>query len=168
MAFKYRKSLVTKDAPTHLSYVIANSETITVGDAVDLDTSGYVTAADAGDEVLGIVVGVVDSDGLPVDPDSGTTSDYTVEADNESDKAWEAQVIVDKMALFYNDADDDLATTNLLQFFDLTSESQIDQSSASDTSGQFQLISLDPDGDGDDSKGLFKIAESQLDAYAQQ
>jgi hypothetical protein len=72
--------------------------------------------------------------------------------------------------LFFNDADDTLATTNLLQFFDLASAdpNTISVSSASDTAGQFQLVQLDPDGDADASKGLFKIAESQFDAYAQQ
>jgi len=70
--------------------------------------------------------------------------------------------------LFSNDSSGTLATTNLLQFFDLTDEDTINQSSASDTSGQFQLIGLDPDNDGDVSKGLFRIAESMLDPYAQQ
>ncbi len=166
--FAYRKSLISSDEPTTLSYIINNSETISVGDAVQLDTNGHVIVGTAGEEVLGIVVGVHDTNGIAVDPDSGTTDTYTVESDNETDKKWEAKVIVSKWALFSNDSSGTLAVTNLMQFFDLTSESQIDQSSASDTAGQFQLVGLDPDGDADASKGLFKIAESQLDAYVQQ
>lgn len=165
--FEFRKSLITKDSPTLLSYIIDNSDTITLGDAVMINTDGHVVVATAGEEVLGIVVGVVDSKDNAVDADSGTLADYTVESDNETDKAWKVKVIVDKYSLFANDASDTLATTNLGQFFDLTSESQIDASSASDTTGQFQLISLDPDNDGDASKGLFRIAESFLDPYTQ-
>jgi hypothetical protein len=77
-------------------------------------------------------------------------------------------IIVSPFALFSNDSSGTLATTNLMQFFDLTDEDTINQGSASDASGQFQLVGLDPDGDADASKGLFRIAESQLDAYAQQ
>jgi len=55
-----------------------------------------------------------------------------------------------------------------MQFFDLTDEDTINASSADDNKGQFQLVGLDPDNDGDASKGLFRIAESMLDPYAQQ
>lgn len=167
--FLYRKSLITKDDPTLLTYIIDNSDTITIGDAVRLNTDGHVTLAGAGNTVLGVVVGVVDANGISIAPDSGTTDTWTVDSDNETvDKAL-AQVIVSPFALFSNDADDDMATTNLGQFYDiLAASNQIDESEASDTSGQFQLISLDPDGDGDASKGLFRIAESQLFPYAQQ
>jgi len=166
--FIFKKSLITKDSPVALSYIINNSETIQVGDAVALDTNGHITVGTAGEEVLGIVAGVTDSNGISIDADSGTTDTYTVASDNETSAQKKAQITADKMSLYSNDADGDLATTNLLQFFDLIDENTIDQSSASDTSGQFQLISLNPDGDGDASKGLFKIAESQLDAYVQQ
>jgi len=165
--FQYRKNLLTKDAPVMLEFIIDNSDTITIGDAVMLNSDGHAVVATAGEEVLGIVAGVVSSKGLAIDPDSGTLADYTVDSDNETVDAVKVQVIVDKYSLFSNDSSGTLATTNLMQFFDLTSESQIDQSSASDTTGQFQLISLDPDGDADASKGLFRIAESQLDPYAQ-
>lgn len=167
--FLFRKSLTVKDEPTLLYYIINNSETLTVGDAVKLDANGHVTLAGATYKVLGIVQTVVDANGKAVATDSGTTNTWTVESDNETDKLYQAAVYVSDTALYYNDADGTLATTNLLQFFDVVAASdQISQASASDTSGQFQLISIDPDGDGDASKGLFRIAESQLDPYAQQ
>lgn len=165
----YRKSLTSKDEPTLLYFIIDNSDTITVGDAITVNTDGHATLAGAGTVVAGIAVTVVDSNGLAVTTDSGTTNTWTVESDNETDKAYEVAIIATKDALFYNDADGTLATTNRMQFFDVVAASdQIDQATASDTSGQFQLISLDPDGDADVSKGLFKIAESQFDPYAQQ
>jgi len=73
------------------------------------------------------------------------------------------EVICDPKALFYNDSDDTLALTNDLQLFDHNSSSDnIDVATASDTSGQMQLVQRDPDGDADASKGLFRIVESQL------
>ena len=65
--------------------------------------------------------------------------------------------------LFFNDADDDLGQTNLLQYFDTNDENDVDFATATDTATkQMRLIELDPDGDGDASKGLFQITESQF------
>ena len=65
--------------------------------------------------------------------------------------------------LWYNDSDGTLARTNIGQYFYVLSGSnQIDSASAADTNGQFELIEIDPDNDGDASKGLFRIAESQI------
>lgn len=168
MAFSYRKSLVSKDEPTLLYFIIDNSDAITIGDAIMINTDGHAVVATATEEVAGIAVTVVDKNGAKVAFDSGSVNTWTVATDNETSAKKQVGIVVSKDALFSNDADDDLAVSNLLMFFDLTSESQISVSSASDTSGQFQLISLDPDGDGDASKGLFKISESQFDPYAQQ
>ena len=179
MAFEYRRHLLglTTGAVIDKGMIINNSETITFGDSVQLDGNGHVIVGTAGEEVLGVVIGIIDANGNNItspaaDVDgtvsgTGLTLTYVSAADNETDKKVRAQVMVDKNAEFYNDSSGTLAQTNLLQFFDLASESQIDASSASDTNGQFQLIEIDPDGDGDASKGLFKIAESQLDPYTQ-
>ena len=166
--FQYRKSLITKDEPTLVYFIIDNSSTITIGDAIMIDSNGHAVVATAGEEIAGIAAQVVDKNGIAIEPDSGTTDTFTVESDNETDKMYKVGIIMSPFALFSNDSSGTLATTNLLQFFDLTDEDTINQSSASDTSGQFQLIGLDPDNDGDASKGLFRIAESQLDPYAQQ
>jgi len=166
--FQFRKSLVSSEEPALVYFIIDNSDTITIGDAIMVNTDGHAVVATAGEEVAGIAAQVVDSNGKDIAPDSGTLNDYTVDADNETVDAYEVGIIMSKDIMFSNDSSGTLAATNRMQFFDLTSESQIDQSSASDTAGQFQLISLDPDGDADASKGLFKIAESQFDAYVQQ
>lgn len=164
--FLFRKSLVTKDEPTLLYFIIDNSDAVQIGDAMYINTDGHAGIATAGIKVTGIVAQVVDKNGIAVDPDSGTTDTYTVESDNETDKMWKVGLICSQDALFSNDADDDLATTNLMQFFNVIDENTIDASDGGDTSGQFQLVSLDPDGDGDASKGLFKIAESQFSPHA--
>ena len=165
--FSPRKSLITKDEPTLLYFIIDNSDTIQIGDAIMINTDGHAVVATAGEEVAGIAVQVVDKNGKAVDCDSGTTDTWTVESDNETDKAYEVGIIASPFMLFSNDSDDTLATTNLMMFFDLIDENTIDASSASDSNGQFQLVGLDPDGDADASKGLFKISESQFDPYSQ-
>jgi hypothetical protein len=55
-----------------------------------------------------------------------------------------------------------------LKFFDLTDQDQIADQNGADNAGAFILVKRDPDGDGDASKGIFKIAEHEWDAYAQQ
>lgn len=167
--FHYRKSSLTKDEPVLQYYIVANSEVITIGDAVNLNTSGFAEVVDAGDKVAGIVAQLVDENGQPVDHDTDTLDTWTVPSTNQTVAQYKVGIMMSKNIAYYNDADDTLATTNLLQFFDtVAAGDQIDASTASDTAGQFQLISLDPDGDADASKGLFRIAESQLDPYAQQ
>ena len=166
--FSYRKSLITKDEPTLLYFIINNSSTITLGDAIMIDSNGHAVVATTGEEVAGIAAQVVDANGIPVEPDSGTTDTYTVDSDNETVKKYQVGLIVSPFALFSNDSSGTLATTNLMQFFDLTDEDTINASSANDDKGQFQLVGLDPDNDADASKGLFRIAESMLDPYAQQ
>jgi len=166
--FSYRKSLITKDEPTLLYFIIDNSDTITIGDAIMINTDGHAVVATAGEEVAGIAAQVVDKNGIAIDPDSGTTDTWTVASDNETSAMKKVGIIMSPFALFSNDSSGTLATTNLMQFFDLTDEDTINQGSASDASGQFQLVGLDPDNDGDASKGLFRIAESMLDPYAQQ
>jgi|GEM_PF-5697584 len=166
--FQFRKSMISKDEPILFYFIVDNSDTLTVGDAVMLNSDGHVVVATAGEEVLGIVQGVCTyNTHLPIATDSSTTDTWTVDSDNETVDMAQAVVIMDKNALFSIDVASDLATTNLMQFFDLTDEDSINYSSASDTTGQFQLIGLDPDSDGDASKGLFRIAESMLDPYAQ-
>lgn len=171
--FFYRKSLISSDEPTIFDFILNDDEPVRVGDAVDLN-SGFAQVVDAGDPVLGVVQGIVDQNGLAInsaDADiDGTVNDdvsYTAAADNETDKKVRVQCIVSPFALFYNDADSTLTQAEVGTFFDTTATGDQITSSGS-SNGQFQLISLNPDGDSDASKGLFKISESQLFAYAQQ
>jgi len=166
--FAYRKSMGSSEEPTLLYFIVNNSEVISVGDAVKVDASGNAILAIAGSTIAGVVHQVVDKNGIVISPNSSTSDTYTMAADNETVNQYQVGVDVSPRSLYSNDSDGALAATNLFQFFDLVSESQIDQSSASDASGSFQLVGLDPDGDADVSKGLFRVAESQLNPYAQQ
>lgn len=173
--FEYRKNLLgVGEAPTPIKGLIANSTTVKIGQAVRVNTSGLVVTAGVGNAVLGIVVGLIDDNGIPVNAfqyngatgHTNSGDDTVVTASDNSTRAlavYAEVMVAQDSILFYNDASGDLAQTNLFQCFDLASTSdQIDQSTASDTSGQFQLIQLDPENDGDLSKGLFRVSEPQL------
>lgn len=169
-----RKNISGPDIPTAFGFIIDNSETVTLGDAVDLN-SGFIQVVDAGDKVLGVVVGIVDNKGIPVnhpdaDVDGTVTGDdtYAAASDNQTDKKVKVQVVISPDVIYYNDADDTLTQAMVGTKFNANSTGDnVDVATSGSTGGQFQLISIDPDADGDASKGLFKIAESQLDPYTQ-
>jgi hypothetical protein len=176
--FEYRKNLLgVTSAPSPIKIKVANSTTVKVGQMVRVNTAGFIVPNGAANPCLGRVAGLIDNNGIPVNAfqyDSSKTGhtnsgDDTVitASDNQTRTlAVYAEIEVGlESILFYNDANGDFSDTNILQFFDLVSTSdQIDQSTALDTNGVFQLVQLDPDGDGDLSKGLFKVNESQLHA----
>lgn len=179
--FKPYKSLVGMDMPESLNFLIENSTTITIGDAVRLDTNGAIKrCANTDPAVLGIVTGLYDSTGqvgvfsprIPSTALAGATltPDDTIQtaSDNRTNtqKQLVAAVILDPagVILYENTANGALTQANVGSMFNVvsTNAGQIDQASASVTSGQFQLISLDPDNDGNTSKGLFRVVQDQL------
>lgn len=178
--FRYFRSLSGQgEMPTPLRIRVANSTTLRIGDAVRVNTSGFVVRAAAGNPIGGVCLGLVDNNGINVlgqGYGTGTgatlTSDDTLTtASTNQTKAVAvfAEVAVDVSGdmLWLNDADSDLAQTNLFQFFDSdASGQQITVSSASDANGQWQLMELDPEASGgataNASKGLFRIAENQF------
>jgi len=178
--FEYRGQLSGAQDPVTLPVIIGNSQTVKVGDAVKLvafASGGGACRATAGEEVLGICVGIVDKNGIDLDNTSSDNYDgtwtsssktYVASADNTTDKTVKALVVVDKEALWYNDSAGTLAVADEYKFFDVTDQDQIADQDGADNAGAFILIKRDPDGDGDASKGIFKIAEHEFDAYAQQ
>lgn len=178
--FEYRGQLNgSMDAPVVFPVLITNSETVKVGDAVQLEafsSGGGCKRAAAGTEILGIVAGIVNADGIDLDNANDTTFDgtwtssvqtYAAASDNMTDKQVKALVIVDKNAKFYNDSAGALAAADEYKFFDLADQDQVANQNGADAVGAMCLIARDPDGDGDASKGIFVIAESELDPYAQ-
>lgn len=179
--FRFRKSLYGGDLPAAQQILLDDSATFTIGDSVQVDTDGLIVVSTAGEEVLGVLVGIVNQDGINVfstgaaGTDGSTlTGDDTITTSSTNSTATarklKGEVIVDPAGaiLWYNDSNGTLAQTNLYQFFNgVAAGDQIDQATASDTNGQWQLVELDPDGDADASKGLFRIAESQNHPYTQ-
>ena len=175
--FYYRGSYLGVGAsPALTDFLIDDSATLTVGDAVCIDADGHVDVVAAGGSVLGILMGIVDQDGINVFETgrAGGTSGSTLTGDdtiavsstNTSDatRKLKARVAISNglNAKYYNDSDGSLAQANLGQFFDTDATGdQIATGTASDASGQFQLVEIDPDGDADLSKGIFIVNEAQ-------
>jgi hypothetical protein len=174
--FRFRKNLSgALVSPPTVQLKVANSTEVRIGDSVRVNNAGLVVSAGATAPIAGIVMGIVDENGINVlgqgvTNNTGATLSGDDTVTTASDNTTRAHYIKVEVAidpagnlLFYNDSDGSLAQTNLFQFFDADSAGrQIASGSASDSNGQFQLIELDPDGDGDASKGLFRIAENQF------
>ena len=156
---------------------IGNSQTLTHGELVRVNTSGFVVTCATGESPAGGLVGFVDANGVPPHTafwinNAGITisNDDTIVTSStnttRTDNFIYAQIQYDPAgtALWYNDADADLAATNLFQFYDVASGNQVTEATRSDANGQVQLVSLDPDNDANLSKGLFRINESQFNA----
>lgn len=175
-SFSYAGQLNGAENPVIRVFPIKNSASVAVGEALGLnagaDTCGSISAVGT-DPILGICVGIVDSNGLGLDNTSTTldgtwvssTKTYTAANDNVTVAKVMAQVICDKNALFKNDADADMTVLMLGYKFNLVSGTQIDGDTNVLEAGQFELVKLDPE---DASVGFFKICESTTDAYAQQ
>lgn len=175
--FEYRKNLSgAGSAPTPLKIIVANSTTLKVGQMARVNTGGFIVPAGAGTTVavLGRVSGLVDNNGIPVNGfgytgktgHTNSADDTVVTASDNQTRAVAVFAFIEvalEGILFFNAASGALAQTNLLQFFNLASTSdQVDQSTASDSAGQLQLIELNPDNDTDTTKGLFRVAVPQL------
>lgn len=177
--FQYRGQLNGAANPVILPMLIANSSTVVVGRAVkmqSLGSGGGVIAATAGSLVAGIVQGIVDKNGIDMDNSvqsitgtwTSSTQSFASSSTNTTVDLVKALVVVDKQALWYNDSAGDMAVADEYKFFDLLSAAQVADQNGHDTAGAFQLIKRNPDGDDDASKGIFRIAESNSEPYAQQ
>lgn len=179
--FSYYKSLSGNTAaPTSIPVKIANSTTLRLGDAVRINTGGFVVGAGVGNPVGGIIVGLEDDKGInpfslgydttgPSVTLSGDDTIATSSSNQTSAQYMVARVVMDPIGdcLWLNKTDSALAQTNLLQFFDVDSANrQITVGGASDANGQFQLFILDPESTGgaaaDTTKGVFRINENQF------
>ncbi len=172
--FNFRQSYIGTEHPARTLFLLAGSATVKIGDLVRVNNAGLLVRAAAGEPTAGVLTGIVDQNGINAfSPRAQGTTGATLTPDDQiataSDNATNAvknlkgEVILDfgGTNLYFNDADSTLAQTNLFQFFDVANGNQVTVSTASDANGQVQLIELDPDGDADVSKGLFKICENQ-------
>lgn len=156
--FSFRKQLDGTNEYTLLEIGATNSVVYQKGDLIRVNASGTASLVTAGDLVLGVLESVVDANGKAITPDSGTTDTWTMTSSTTNKVQYIPAL---QQYLFYNDADDTLAATNLFQYFNVNDENDVDVAGSSDsTLSTVRLIELDPDGDGDASKGLFQIVES--------
>ncbi|SRR6266446_6983586 len=179
--FSVYRNMFGVDSPNDLLFLLDNSKTYTVGDAVRLNTNGtIVRCASTDPAVLGILTALYDQNGqvsvfsprIPGTAIAGATltPDDTIAtaSDNRTNglKKLSAYVIPDfcGQTFYRNVTNGTLAQSNVGQLFNVVSSNagQIDTATASNTSGQFQCVSLDPDGDGNTLKGVFRIAQAQF------
>ena len=173
--FSFRKGLNGLEHVGSTDIILANSATVKIGDLVRVNTAGYLVRCATGEAPCGVLMGIVDQNGINVfSPRATGTTGSTLTPDdqiatsstNQSDttRTLKGQVALDVSGqlLWFNDADSTLAQTNLLQMFDVANGNQVTVGGASDSNGQVQLIQIDPDGDADVSKGLFRISENQF------
>ena len=142
--------------------IIANDEVMQIGDAVQWDADGFLINDASVGAVAGIVVGV-GRNGVAVDPDSGTTDTWTVEADNETDKKLYAIIDISTHTLYSVGADATLGTTTgsnlpgyLMDLLASGTATQLDESTASATTGQFFSWGVNPD---DSTKVIVNLNE---------
>ena len=168
--FTYAGQLNGAENPVALDIVIKNSAAVVVDNPVYL--SSGVTPATTSSRILGICVGIY-KDQIPLENVAAadldgtyapSTQTYTAASDNVTVAKIKAKVVVDKWALWKNDADADMTVLMEGQLFHLASASQIDGDTNAADKGQFVLIKVDPT---DASVGTFCIAESSLDPYVQ-
>lgn len=175
--FRFRKSLSGLEHPSTMDVILAGSATVKIGDLVRVNTSGLLVRCETGEVPAGVLVGIVDKNGINVfSPRASGTTGATLTPDDQvatastnatdATKYLKGQVVMDPAGdcLWYNDSDNTLAQTNLFQMFDVANGNQVTVGSAGEANGQVQLIEIDPDGDGDASKGLFRINENQFSA----
>ena len=150
-----------------LSGIIANSQTIAVGDAVQL-SSGFVIPATGTGSIYGIVTEIVTGDGTPVITDGtvgaelGTyRSEFTVAADNQTNAQVAVKLNVSKEIVYSAPLDATSGTTVGSDLkgtrFDLVNENTIDESDVTGT--QFFSHGVDPE---DSSRVLVNILDSAV------
>lgn len=176
MSFELHGHLLGADNPVTVHQIIGNSKTLAVGEAVNT-SGGYVQRATAGSLAHGIVMAIVNEDGIDLDnanTDSydGTwtpsTKTYVSASDNTSDKKVKAIVCSDPFALWKNTADGNLTAAMRFQFHDLVSATQIDADTNTESKGAFQFWQWKPGAGDAATEGLFRIAEWAGFPYVQQ
>jgi hypothetical protein len=158
--FSFRQQIDGTNSYALLEIAATASVVYQKGDLIRVNADGTASLVTTGDLVLGVVEGVVDANGLPIDRDSGTTDTWTM-ASTTSNKVQYIPAL--QQYLFYADSDGSLTATMMFQFFGVDDENNPDTASTApsdSTVNTLRLIKRDPDGDGDASKGLWQIVES--------
>lgn len=131
------------------STIIANSIVLVLGDAVK-SASGFLTNASVTTAAIaGIVVAVVDKNGLPIDPDSGTADSYTTASDNQTVAKKYAIIDESPFTIYSFKIDATPGTTtgsNLRNYYcDFADKTQLSESSSATTAKVIRTLGVDPD-----------------------
>lgn len=165
MSFIYKKNKNANGGRVLMEFKIADSKTITVGDAVKLAT-GLIDLVGANTPVAGIVVGFVKADGGLL-TDNGAGGDFVDTYTTPASNTVKAIIDVSIDSIYSIDADATLGTTTgsgLAGYnMDVVAGSdQLDESTSVTTTAQFFSYGVDPDGTAADNSVLVSIQESQI------
>ncbi len=152
--FNYVGSLSATNARIFRKGIIANSQVITVGDALGRDADGFLTLVGATNLVEGIVHGIVRSDTKDIAPTSdgaggSFTDTYTAAADNETVDKVSVLMDVSKYSKYAVTLDATAGTTTGSDLdggynADVVAASdQLDESSTVTTTAQFAILGQD-------------------------
>ena len=176
MPFQYYSGCPGGD-PAPEKFVILDSATLTVGDAVKLSGTGIEPADAITDRVYGVLVGIGNEAGIPLSELTSTTDydgtythassgdTYVAASDNTTDKKIQGFVVPAGGYIFKGTLDATKATTtgsDKVGYYlsVLTTDStQLDESTASTTSEQFLIVGYDTN---DSARPLVKVVEKQI------
>lgn len=157
MAIQKFGSLDPHGAPVLRREIIANSQTLTNGDSLKVDTDGFVIPATAAAGVFGHLMGIGTDKGVGLNTTGVSGSEigsfvgtFLTASDNETVGKVRAEVDVSQMTLYNADpAAGTFGTTTagsdqLDVYFDLSDEESIDETSVIDTAAQYHSFGINP------------------------
>lgn len=130
----------------------ANSEAFAVGDAIYINTSGFLAVATTSSKILGYSVGAI-----------------TMASDNQTVGLVKPQYVYAENVLMVYPGDSACTQTKIGEYADFvstTSNAQTINGTVGAT-GQFLVVGFDPAGDGTTTDYVVIAAERQKDGYAQ-
>lgn len=167
MPFIFKKSRNPNGGRELVSdWVLTDSATFTVGDAVELNSSGLLALAGAGAVFVGVIEGFKKADGSPV-TDNGAGGDFVGTYTTPASNTVKATIDVSINSIYSVTADATLGTTTGSDLAGynmdmLAASDQLDESTAVTTTAQWFSHGTDPDGSAASNSVLVSIQESQI------
>lgn len=176
---KFKYNLAGRTSGILKTVRIHDSVTLSNGDYVIINTSGFVAVATAGARLFGVVTGIVDNVGIPLDDTKQThgatwtasTQTVITASDNSTRTTGYIQAVVDTdpLSVYSVEPDAAIGTTTssgssdqLGSYTDLLDEDEVDENNggnAFNVVAQLFIWGVDPD---DTTRGLYSIMESQF------
>ena len=175
---KFKYNLAGRTSGILRTFIIDDSKTVTVGDFVIAGTTKFIGLATAGSNLLGVVVGIVDKNGINMDVSryslaqaTWTSSTQVVVTGNANTTGDQISAIIDldPFSVWSVEPDGAINTTSssgkcgfLGSYVDLADEDEVDEtnnSAAYNVKAQLFCWGLDPE---DTTRGLYSIAQHQI------
>ena len=172
MAFVYKKSLNPNGGREITDFLLADSSTWSVGEAVSLSGDALTVAvfSGAGGSVCGVITAFVTADGSPV-TDNGASGDFVGDYTTPASNTVRALIDISRSSLYSVTLDATAGTTagsDMRGYFidHLAGGLQLDESTAhTSTSSSWVIFDQDPDPSAPDNSVLVMIYESPWTHY---